>query len=114
MTGIAIGSISAFVTMQVLVSIIFKWGSSGSKSLWLWSFIVANIIALISTWFLMTAYKYLNTNITYGIGVGTTFILTQVALSLIFKSKMSMAQWALLVVIAVCMALFTLLGSLAS
>jgi multidrug transporter EmrE-like cation transporter len=113
MTGIAIGSISAFVIMQVLVSIIFKWGSS-SKARWLWSFIVANIIALISTWFLMTAYKYLNTNITYGVSVGSTFILTQIALSLIFKSKMSLAQWAILVVIAVCMTLFTLLGSVAS
>jgi multidrug transporter EmrE-like cation transporter len=111
MTGIwiAIGSVSAFVIMQVLVSIIFKWGSSG-KARWLWSFIIANIIALISTWFLMTAYKYLNANITFGVSYGTCFILTQLALSLFFKSKMSLAQWSLLVVIAVCMALFTVSG----
>jgi multidrug transporter EmrE-like cation transporter len=112
MIAIAIGSISAFVIMQVLVSIIFKWGSS-PKSRWLWSFIVANIIALISTWFLMTAYKYMNTNITYGIAGGATFIITQIVLSLIFKSKMSLAQWALLVVIAICMTLFALLGNVA-
>ena len=109
MMAIAIGSISVFVTMQVLVSIIFKWGST-DKSRWLWSFIIANIVALISTWFLMIAYKYLNTNITYGICVGATFIITQIALSLVYKSKMSLAQWALLVVITVCMTLFTLLG----
>ena len=109
MTGIAIGSISAFVILQVLVAIIFKWGSS-SKTRWLWSFIVANIVALISTWFLMTAYKYLNTNIAYGVSLGSTFILVQLALSLIFKSKLSYIQWMLIFVIAVSMILFAVLG----
>jgi multidrug transporter EmrE-like cation transporter len=110
MIGIAIGSISAFVIMQILVSIFFKWGSS-SKARWLWCFIVGNILALISTWFLMIAYKYLNANITYGICLGATFILTQVTLSLIFKSKLSYLQWMLLLVITVGMTLFTVSGT---
>jgi multidrug transporter EmrE-like cation transporter len=110
MISIAIGSISVFVVMQVFVGIIFKWGSL-KKERWLLSFIVANVTALISTWFLMTAYKYLNTNITYGVSVGSTFIISQVALSLIFKSKLSLAQWLILVIITGCMTLFTFLGN---
>jgi multidrug transporter EmrE-like cation transporter len=109
MIGIAIGSISAFVIIQVLVSIFFKWGSS-SKVRWLWCFVVANILAFISTWFLMIAYKHLNANITYGVSMGVSFILTQIAFSLIFKSKLSYMQWVLLFIITAGMSLFTFFG----
>jgi multidrug transporter EmrE-like cation transporter len=108
MKKIGIGAIGIFLLMQIFVQVTFKWGSL-SEANWLPGFIVANVVSISSTWFMMVSYKHLNPNIAFGIAVSSMFICSQVALSLVFKSRMVPAQWVILVVIAVCMALFTFL-----
>ena len=108
MKKIGIGAIGIFLLMQIFVQVTFKWGSL-SEANWLPGFIVANVVSICSTWFMMISYKHLNPNIAFGIAIASMFICSQVALTLIFKSKMLPAQWIILVVIAICMVLFTLL-----
>jgi hypothetical protein len=108
MKKIGIGAIGIFLLMQIFVQVTFKWGSL-SEANWLPGFIIANVVSISSTWFMMLSYKHLNPNIAFGIAVSSMFICSQVALSLVFKSKMIPAQWIILFVIAICMVLFTVL-----
>ncbi|MCK9410781.1 MAG: hypothetical protein M0Q53_00675 [Prolixibacteraceae bacterium] len=108
MKKIGIGAIGIFLLLQIFVQLTFKWGSL-SEANWLPGYIVANLVSISSTWFMMISYKHLNPNIAFGIAVASIFICGQVALSLVFKSKMVFLQWIILVVIAVCMLLFTTL-----
>lgn len=108
MKKIGIGAIGIFLLMQIFVQVTFKWGSL-SEANWLPGFIAANVVSISSTWFMMISYKYLNPNIAFGIAVASIFICSQIALSLVFKTTMVPLQWIILVVIAVCMVLFTIL-----
>jgi hypothetical protein len=109
MKKIGIGAIGIFLLLQIFVQVTFKWGSLNEAN-WLPGFIVANLVSVSSTWFMMVSYKHLNPNIAYGIAISSIFICSQVALSLVFNIKMAPLQWIILVVIAVCMVLFTLMG----
>jgi multidrug transporter EmrE-like cation transporter len=108
MKKIGIGAIGIYLLLQMFVQVTFKWGSLSEEN-WLTGFIVANLVSLPSTWFMMISYKHLNPNLAFGIAVASIFICGQLALSLVFKSEMSLLQWIILIVIAVCMVLFTIL-----
>ena len=69
--------------MQVSVHLIVKYGSAESQRWWP-SFIVANIIGLLSTWLLMLLYKQMHANVALGLAVGLSFMLSQ----------LSLAQWS--------------------
>ena len=110
-TGII--SIITFVILQIFVQATFKWGSL-EQSNWLSGYIAANIISLISTYFMMIAYKHLNPNVAYGIAISSVFILSQIALSILFKSALSSFQWIILSAIAIAMVFFPITGSIHS
>lgn len=88
-----------FWLMQVVAQWLFKWGST-AESRWLWGFWGGNLFGFSSIWLLMILYKEMSPNVALGIGVGGSFLLSQVALMLIFKSRVAPAQWAGILAIA--------------
>lgn len=83
---------SAFCVMQVIASLFFKWGS-GSESRWLWGFLGGNLFGFSSIWLLMMTYRNMNANVALGICGGSSFLLSQLAIALVFKSGLSALQW---------------------
>ena len=82
-----------FWSMQVIAQLFFKWGSmSGSQ--WLWGFLGGNLFGFSSIWLLMLMYKAINPNVALGIALGGGFLLSQIAIVLVFKSKVAPVQWA--------------------
>ncbi|MGD0282536.1 MAG: hypothetical protein ABSB95_09260 [Dissulfurispiraceae bacterium] len=82
-----------FWMMQVIAQVFFKWGSV-SESRWLWGFIGGNLFGFSSIWLLMLIYKAINPNIALGISAGGAFLLSQFALSVVFRTKVAPLQWA--------------------
>jgi len=87
-----------FWAMQVVAQVLFKWGST-SESRWLWGFFGGNLFGFSSIWLLMVVYKTINPNIALGIATGGAFLLSQIALALVFKAKVTAMQWAGIVAI---------------
>lgn len=81
-----------FWLMQAVAQIIFKWGSI-SESRWWLGFLGGNIFGFSSIWFLMLMYKDINPNMALGIAFGGAFCASQIALVIVFKSKMGLMQW---------------------
>ncbi|MBI1919442.1 MAG: hypothetical protein HYS23_00010 [Geobacter sp.] len=104
MTFSSIMAVVAFWIMQIISQLFFKWGST-LDSRWLWGFLCGNVFGFSSIYFLMMVYKTMNPNIAFGICAGGAFLLAQLALSLVFKSEVSILQWGGVVVIVVGMLL---------
>lgn len=92
--------IALFIAMQIAAALLFKWGS-GTKEHWLAGFVLGNVIGASSIWFLMGVFKQMNPNIAMGICMGGSFLFTQIALMLVFKSHINLLQWAGIGMIAV-------------
>lgn len=82
-----------FWTMQVVAQVFFKWGSIVPAN-WIWGFLGGNLFGFSSIWLLMLCYKAMNPNVILGISSGGAFLLSQIALAIIFKSKLDVLQWA--------------------
>lgn len=80
-----------FLLMQATASVFFKWGST-SESRWIWGFLLGNLFGFSSIWLLMLLYKSINPNIVLGIAGGGVFLLNQITLALVFKSKVAPMQ----------------------
>lgn len=93
MTIRTVACIVCFWSMQVIAQALFKWGSA-SQSRWLWGFVGGNLFGFSSIWLLMLMYKTINPDLALGIGVGGSFLLSQVALFLVFRSRVAPLQWA--------------------
>ena len=90
----------AYWLMQVLQQIVFKWGSL-SESRWAWGFWGGNLIGFSSIWLLMRVYKAMSPNVAFGVATGGAFLLCQIAIFFVFKSKLAPLQWAGIVAIVV-------------
>ena len=95
-----------FWLMQIIAQVFFKWGST-SESRWLWGFLGGNLFGFSSIWLLMLLYKAMNPNIALGIATGGAFLLSQVALTLVFRSRMVPMQMVGIVAIVVGMIALT-------
>jgi multidrug transporter EmrE-like cation transporter len=82
-----------FWLMQVAAQMFFKWGSGG-ESRWIWGFLGGNLFGFSSIWLLMLMYKDMNPNIALGIATGGALLLSQVAITLTFNSKVTPMQYA--------------------
>jgi multidrug transporter EmrE-like cation transporter len=80
-----------FWAMQVLAQVIFKWGSD-TPGRFVHGFIGGNLFGASSILLLMRLYKTMNVNVALGLGIGGGFLLGQVALALIFRSRVSLVQ----------------------
>lgn len=106
MTTAGILAIMVFYAMQVIATLFFKWGSTNDAR-WLWGFLLGNAFGFSSIWLLMMVYKVMNPNVACGICGGGSFLLSQLALNIVFKSEVSLVQWSGVVVIVAGMLLLT-------
>jgi len=90
--------IALFWGMQCVANLLFKWGST-SDSRWLWGFFGGHLFGVSSLWILMVLYKTMNPNVALGICFGGMFLLSQVAIALVFRSGISPVQYAGIAVI---------------
>ena len=90
MTSIVIYIITFWI-MQIGAVVIFKFGGTADHR-WIPSFIFGNVIGITSTWIWMIILKKMNPNVASGISVGGAFFLSQVALALIFHSRLTTIQ----------------------
>lgn len=88
----------SFWGMQIVAQLLFKYGSLSEKQ-WLIGFIGGNLFGFSSIWLLMLLYREINVNIALGLAGGGSFLLSQIALSIIFKSNLTLLQWISIVII---------------
>ncbi|MBN1553583.1 MAG: hypothetical protein JXA11_02475 [Phycisphaerae bacterium] len=81
-----------FIFMQVLCHLGLKYASTAPRR-YIPFFILGNGVGLISTCILIWVYRRMNANIAMGLGIGVSFMLTQIALAILFKSALSWPQW---------------------
>ncbi len=94
--------IGVFWISQVLAALAFKWGSESpdpehARRRWLMGFFGGNSVGISSLYFLMLVFQSVNVNVAYGIGMGGAFLLAQVAIAIVFRSRLGMVQYAGLV-----------------
>jgi len=102
--------------MQVIAALAFKWGSGSvdpqyARVRWVIGFVGGNAVGITSIVFLMWLFELLNVNVAYGIGVGGAFLLAQVAMAVIYRSRLSALQYAGLAAMTVGMLLLGLGGA---
>jgi drug/metabolite transporter (DMT)-like permease len=71
-----------------------------SESLWLPLFILTNVVGMTGTWILMQLYKRMDANIATAVTLGGGFLITQIVISLLFKTELSVIQYIGVFVIA--------------
>ena len=81
-----------FWAMQIVAALMFKYGSTTPERWWT-GFIVGNLFGMTSIWFMMQLYKSMNPNVAMGLAVGGAFLLGQIALAVVFPSKLNMQQF---------------------
>lgn len=89
-----------FWAMQVIAQLFFKWGSM-SDSRWLWGFFAGNLFGFSSIWLLMHIYRGINPNVALGLATVGAFLLSQIALTLAFKTRVTPVQWIGIITIMV-------------
>ena len=92
MTIGTIGAITAFLAMQVIAQLFFKWGTAADGRWWC-GFLGGNLFGFSSIWLLMLVYRSMNPNVALGICGGGSFLLAQLALAVVFRSDISVTQW---------------------
>lgn len=105
-----------FWAMQIIAYVAFKYGShgeTGRSKRWLAGFIGGNVVGASSIYFLMKIYEAMatNCNVATVLSNGGAFVGCQVALALIFRSRLTWVQWAGVALVATGSALATLGGS---
>lgn len=94
MTASAITYLVIFWAMQVIVALFLKYGSTGAGRFW-YSFIVANLIGMSSSYFYMLVQRPpMNANIGMGLLMGGAFLLGQLGLAIAFRSSLTPLQCA--------------------
>jgi hypothetical protein len=83
-----------FWVMQALIACVFKYGTTGGQSRWLWGFIVGNTFGVTSTWFLMMLlHRLTNANVGLALATGGAFLFGQIAIALCFRSHLNVVQY---------------------
>ena len=99
--------IAVFCAMQAIAHIFFTHGSR-TPGRWLVCFILGNVFGASSIWFLMLLYRRMNPNLALGIVTGGAFLCAQGAVAVLFRSRLSLMQYAAMLAIAVGMAVFSI------
>jgi len=106
-----IGGILLFWAMQVVAQMLFKWGSD-TPGRWAWGFFIGHAFGVSSIVILMLLYKTMHPNVALGLCLGGAFLMAQVALALVYRSDLSLAQYLGIVAITAGMILLAI-GKLA-
>ena len=104
-----------FWIMQIFANVAFKWGSSESRRSRRWriGFISGNVVGATSIYFLMKIYAMMpnNSNLAAVLSVSGGFIGSQLMLAWMFRSRLTILQWAGVALVAIGSAVATLGGS---
>jgi drug/metabolite transporter (DMT)-like permease len=92
-------SLAVFWGLQVLAYVAFKWGSLGGQRnarRWWTGFVVGNVFGTTSTYFLMLVFEKMphNPNLALVIAMVGSTLGSQLALAVVFRSRLSWIQWA--------------------
>ena len=104
-----------FWMMQIVAYVAFKLGSQGAtgrSKRWLAGFVGGKVVGASSIYFLMRIYELMpgNCNVAAVLAGGGAFICSQIALALIFRSRLTLAQWLGVALVAMGLAVATLGG----
>ena len=83
--------VALFVASQAMCQVVFKYGSltrGAALSYW----IGANVIGVAGSYILIILYRKMNVNVAMGVAFGLSFLVTQVVLALVFRSRLSLVQ----------------------
>lgn len=88
-----------FCAMQVVAQLLFKYGSApaevGAPHRWVLGFVGGNLFGASSIWLMMLLYRQMKSaNVAMGLASGLSFLLIQIALAVVFKSRLSPLQIA--------------------
>ncbi|MBI3922892.1 MAG: hypothetical protein HY318_15835 [Armatimonadetes bacterium] len=89
--------ILVFWAMQVLAQLLFKWGSD-TPGRWAWGFFGGHVFGVSSIAFLMLLYKTMNPNVALGLCIGGAFLMSQLALAVVYRSGLAPVQYMGIVV----------------
>lgn len=89
-----------FWLMQIVAHGLFKFGSSVPKHYY-WGFICGNVVGVLSIIPLMKLYSLMQINIAIALCLAGGFMMTQIALAIIFSQHLSLLQWCGLLLIVV-------------
>lgn len=96
--------LGAFWLMQVMAQVFFKYGGLMPERKLLF-FLLGNAFGMPSTMFLVLLYRTMHPNVVLGWGAGGGFLLCQIALALLFHSRLTWLQGVGVVAVAVGMGL---------
>lgn len=77
-----------FLIFQIAANLVFKWSSFDPHLYW-WGFIGGNLIGVTSIIFFLGMYQALPAATVLAIGTGGSFLLTQIAMYLVYHEKIS-------------------------
>jgi multidrug transporter EmrE-like cation transporter len=109
MTALNLVWLLIFWGMQVVAQLIFKWGTA-APGRFIYGFIGGNVFGASSIVFLMLLYRAMNPNVVLGISTGGGFLLAQVALAIVFHSRVAPVQQVGVVAIAAGMLMLAMGG----
>ena len=99
--------LGSFWLVQAMAQSLFKYGSVAPGK-WLFGFIAGNVFGASSIWLLMLLYRCMNPNLALGLGTAGGFLCAQLALAVLFKSSLTISQYAAMASVAVGMGLFAI------
>lgn len=105
-----------FWVMQIVAYSAFKYGShgeTGRSRRWLSGFIGGNVVGASSIYFYMKIFEAIpgNCNVAAVLANGGTFVGCQVALAMLFRSRLTFVQWGGIALVAVGTVMATLGGT---
>ncbi len=77
--------IAVFLLLQIGAALLFKWGSTAPHLYWK-GFAGGNLLGMTSILCLILIYRELNANLAAAVSTGGSFLLIQIALSLVFRT----------------------------
>ncbi len=105
-----ITGILMFWAMQVVAMLLFKWGSN-TPGRWAWGFFGGHLFGVSSMVFLMSLFKMLNPNVAMGICLGGAFLMSQIALAVVYRPELSLLQYAGILTITIGISMLSFGGS---
>jgi len=93
------GYFLGYWAIGLAAGVCFKEGGTDSGHRLLY-FLLGNVLGISSTWFLVRLYARMNVNLAMLVASGGGFIIFQVALWLIYHVRLTLLQWAGILMVA--------------
>ena len=82
-----------FWVIQVAAGLCFKQGGTDPENR-LAYFVVGNAFGISSTWLLIKLYERMNANLALALGAAGAFLGCQIAMAVLFRTGLTLIQWA--------------------